>query len=79
MSEMKLQFLPTVGRHLRLIVAAAPLAMVALVGFTGSAAAQPSPWPLGSCVRAPNYEALQPSSLYYTNGPGTFGRDTTTD
>jgi hypothetical protein len=62
---------PGSGRMLAFLA----LAIVALTGLTGSASAQPYPWPVG--VNSPQREALQPSGLYYTNGPGTFGRDTT--
>jgi hypothetical protein len=53
------------------------LAFLALAGFTRSASAQPAVWDFGMCVAPPNVEALHPSNVYSTSGPGTFGRDVT--
>ena len=55
----------------------AALAILGLAAFMGGASAQPTAYDLGECVASPRVEALHPSGLYTTHGPGTFGRDLT--
>lgn len=64
---------PVIGRMLAFAV----LAILSLAAFTGGASAQPLSYHIECGVGPPNWEALHPSGLYFTYGPGIFGRDTT--
>jgi hypothetical protein len=65
------------GRVTGRMLAFAVLAILSLAGFAGGASAQPLSYHIECGVGPPSWEALHPSGLYFTYGPGIFGRDIT--